>query len=51
MNWPDVFHEFLTVNDYWITFYHILCKLVDQLVPLRLRRRGNRLGRRFLKPV
>ena len=51
MNWPDVFRGCLTVNDYWITFYRILCKLVDQFVPLRIMRRGNRLGHRLLKPV
>ena len=36
---------------HWSTFYRILCKLVDQFVPLCLMRRGNRIGRRLLKPV
>ena len=51
MNWLDVFRGCLIVNDYWITFYCILCKLVDQFVQLRLMRSGNRHGRRLPKPV
>ena len=40
--WNVIFNNFSSVNDYCSVLYKLLCELVDNYVPLRIRQRGRR---------